>query len=203
MSVYENHSVIKHLYLDKLRTLTPDTPLTMGRPRRFRLPSVSTSSSASSNKIAYAQVEFTLPPSESIELPTINPGNHHRPYRYAYGVNNSYSSGHGFKTTFADRIIKLDMHYQNSNHTTSTDTGGSKFWGIPGYTTSEPIFVPRPGGEDEDDGVVLSVVLDGTRGKSMLIILSAKTMEECARAEMETVFPIGFHGVWSQDQSAL
>lgn len=27
----------------------------------------------------------------------------------------------------------------------------------------EPIFVPRPGGKAEDDGVVLSVVLDGTR----------------------------------------
>lgn len=195
MSIYENHSVIKHLYVDKLRTLTPDKLFDMGRPRRFRLPSVSTLSSASNNKIAYAQIEFTLPPSESIELPTINPGNYHRPYRYAYGVNNSYSPDGSHKTTYADRIIKLDM---DSIHTSS-----SKFWGIPGYTTSEPIFVPRPGGEDEDDGVVLSVVLDGTRGKSMLIILNAQNMEECARAEMETVFPLGFHGVWSQDPSKL
>jgi torulene dioxygenase len=76
--------------------------------------------------------------------------------------------------------------------------GGHKVWGIPGYTPSEPIFVPRPGAEDEDDGVVLSVVLDGDRRKSLLIVLDAKEMKECARAEMETAFPIGFHGLWSQ-----
>ncbi|KIK63401.1 hypothetical protein GYMLUDRAFT_41098 [Collybiopsis luxurians FD-317 M1] len=187
MSVYKDHSVINSLYLDKLRTLSLENPTPIGRPRRFRLASVTTSPSR--GKTARdAQVEFTLSPSESIELPTINPSNYHQPYRYAYGVNKSFSPG--LEHTFADRIIKLDMQ--------DAEGGGHKFWGVPGYTPSEPVFVPRPDGKAEDDGVVLSVVLDGNQGKSMLIILDAQNMEECARAEMKTVSPINFHGVWSQ-----
>jgi torulene dioxygenase len=183
MSVYEDHSIIQHIYLDKLRTLSADNTMHMGRLRRFCLPSVTSSSSKS--KTRQANVEFTLPRSESIELATINPSNYQHPYRYTYGVNSS-SPDIG---RFADHIIKLDM--QNIN-------GGHKLWGIAGYTPSEPIFVPRPGGKTEDDGVVLTIVLDGIRGKSMLVILNAQDMKECARAEMETVFPIGFHGVWTQ-----
>lgn len=183
MSVYENHSVIDHFHLDKLRAPTADSPIPMGRARRFHLPSIT---SATTAEPTYAQVEFELP--HSIELPTINPAYYLRPYRYAYGINRTYAD------TFADHIIKLDMQDRD---------GGQKVWGIRGYTPSEPIFVPRPGGEAEDDGVVLSVVLDESRGRSMLIVLDARDMKECARAEMETVFPIGFHGVWAQNESAL
>jgi len=46
--------------------------------------------------------------------------------------------------------------------------------------------------------VLLSVVLDLARGKSALVVLDAKEMKEVGRAEMETVFPAGFHGFWSQ-----
>ena len=58
----------------------------------------------------------------------------------------------------------------------------------------EPIFLADPDGVDEDDGVCLSVVLDGTKGKSHLLVLDAKTFEEVGRAEMEVVVPFGFHG---------
>ncbi|KAG7085937.1 hypothetical protein E1B28_003467 [Marasmius oreades] len=187
MSVYEDNSVIDLLHLNKLRNLSADNPMLMGRARRFRLPAITASSPQSSRtKARPAVVEFTLPQSECIELPTVHPAKYHHPYRYAYGINKLDPRSHH---TFADRIIKLDMVGR-----------GHKAWGIPGYTPSEPIFVPRPGAESrsEDDGVVLSVVLDGDRRKSLLIILDAKDMSELARAEMETVFPIGFHGLWSQ-----
>jgi len=60
----------------------------------------------------------------------------------------------------------------------------------------EPIFVPSPEAKAEDDGVVLSVVLDGKRTKSMLLVLNARDMTELARAEMEIPFPLGFHGAF-------
>ncbi|KAF9261005.1 carotenoid oxygenase [Marasmius fiardii PR-910] len=186
MSVYDDNSVIDRLYLDKLRHLSADNPMLMGRARRFRLPAVTSSPPSSGAKARPAVVEFTLDQSESIELPTVHPAKYHLPYRYAYGINKLDPRSHH---TFADRIIKLDM-----------DAREHKTWGLPGFTPSEPIFVPRPGadGGAEDDGVVLSVVLDGDRKKSALIILDAKDMSEVARAEMETAFPIGFHGLWSQ-----
>jgi len=38
------------------------------------------------------------------------------------------------------------------------------------------------------------VVLDGTRGKSYLLVMDAKSFAEIGRAEMETVVSFGFHG---------
>lgn len=50
---------------------------------------------------------------------------------------------------------------------------------------------------EEDDGVLLSVVLDEVEGKSSMVVVDAKEMKEVGRAEMEGVFPVGFHGVFS------
>jgi len=46
----------------------------------------------------------------------------------------------------------------------------------------------------EDDGVLLSVVLDGPAGKSYLLVLDAQTMTEVGRAQLDGVVGFGFHG---------
>ena len=66
-------------------------------------------------------------------------------------------------------------------------------WQQPGCFPGEAVYVPRPGGAHHD-GVLLSVVLDGTRGCSFLLVLDATTLEELARAEIPQVVPFGFHG---------
>ena len=58
------------------------------------------------------------------------------------------------------------------------------------------VALPGRGGTEEDDGVVLTIVLDSTLLQSKLVILDAKTMEEIARAEMKTIVPAGFHGTF-------
>jgi beta,beta-carotene 9',10'-dioxygenase len=58
----------------------------------------------------------------------------------------------------------------------------------------EPVFVPRVGGDAEDDGVVLSVVLDVAAGRSFLLVLDAASFTEIARAEAPHHIPFGFHG---------
>ena len=52
----------------------------------------------------------------------------------------------------------------------------------------------EPGVEDEDGGVILSVVLDAVAERSFLLVLDARTMEELARAEAPHHIPFGFHG---------
>ncbi|KLU83744.1 hypothetical protein MAPG_02795 [Magnaporthiopsis poae ATCC 64411] len=47
---------------------------------------------------------------------------------------------------------------------------------------------------EEDDGCLLSVVLDGHKGTSYLVCLDAKTMVEVGRAELDFPIGIGFHG---------
>ena len=63
-----------------------------------------------------------------------------------------------------------------------------------GPNPGEPVFVPRPGACREDDGVLLTLVLDAARGLSALVVLDATTLEERARAVAPHAVPAGFHG---------
>jgi torulene dioxygenase len=47
----------------------------------------------------------------------------------------------------------------------------------------------------QDDDVLLSVVLDGTKGTSYLLVLDAKTFSEIGMASMDIPFPFGFHSM--------
>ena len=67
-------------------------------------------------------------------------------------------------------------------------------WRADGCYPGEPVFVREPGREGEDDGVVLSVVLDTNAGRSFLLVLDAGSFEEVARAEAPHHIPFGFHG---------
>jgi carotenoid cleavage dioxygenase-like enzyme len=54
--------------------------------------------------------------------------------------------------------------------------------------------VPAPGDRAEDEGVLLSVVLDAERETSFLLVLDAGTLEEAARARVPHHIPFSFHG---------
>lgn len=150
----------------------------------FRVPLPTEKHSGASNSAKTAvepEVVFTIPSPHTGELPTINPSFHTRPYRYLYSLPQNG------KSTFVDTIVKTD-----------TVTREILQWNnAAGHTPSEAIFVPRPGSEDEDDGVLLSVVLDGHSEKSYLLCLNAKSMEELGKADMDFAVGFGFHGIHS------
>jgi len=78
-----------------------------------------------------------------IELPRINYGRcNERPYRYVWGVGDGPSG-------WLERIVKIDTH-----------DGAALAWAERGCFPGEPVFVARPDAHEEDDGVLLSVVLD-------------------------------------------
>jgi carotenoid cleavage dioxygenase-like enzyme len=56
------------------------------------------------------------------------------------------------------------------------------------------VFVASPGAEGEDEGVLLSVVLDGGTETSFLLVLDAEGRGELARAHVPQHVPFGFHG---------
>ena len=180
MAVYRDNSVLSLVYLEHARTHDPTKQWLTSVARRFRLQDPT----ATSSETRDAVVDFTRPDTESIELPVVAPRVYHKPYRYAYGLHKDHSLT---EHSFADGIIKLDM----------TDPSATKAWIIPRHTPSEPIFVPRPGGEAEDDGVLLTVAYDEAKGHSAMVVLDAQRMEEIGRAEMPTVWPFGFHGAWT------
>jgi carotenoid cleavage dioxygenase-like enzyme len=88
----------------------------------------------------------------------------------------------------ADGIIKYDL----TTGASQTHVFGRKRFG------GEPVFVPRPGGQDEDDGWLVTFVYDGVEGTSELLVLDARdvTAAPVARVLIPQRVPYGFHGAW-------
>ncbi|EJD55146.1 carotenoid oxygenase [Auricularia subglabra TFB-10046 SS5] len=180
LMVYDNHmAALENLYVDNIRNPAADKSIEAGRLRRFVLRDVS-----SKEATRDAEIAFTGSQENGIELATIHPGLQHKPYRYGYGVNKQVPGSRAF----FDRIIKFDVSRPDGPHI---------FWAESAFTPSEPVFIPRPGSAEEDDGVVLSVVLDGPNARSMLVVLDAKDLSETARATMELPSAFGLHGIFT------
>jgi beta,beta-carotene 9',10'-dioxygenase len=114
---------------------------------------------------------------EGLELPRINYGRcNERPYRYIWCNGN----GEG---CWIERILKVD-----------TTDGATRSWSQPDCYPGEAVFVARPEAEREDDGVLLSVVLDAAAGTSFLLVLDAADLGELARAQVPHHIPFGPHG---------
>jgi beta,beta-carotene 9',10'-dioxygenase len=122
---------------------------------------------------------------EELELPRINYGRcNERPYRYVWGNGNGPGG-------WIERILKVD-----------TSDGETRSWSEPGCYPGEPVFVARPEAEAEDDGALLSVVLDvrsETRPPtSFLLVLDAADLTELARAQAPHHIPFSFHGQFAR-----
>ena len=61
------------------------------------------------------------------------------------------------------------------------------------------MFIPRPGAEKEDDGVVLVTVLNGDTKQSYLLMLDGETVEPITHANLPEHIPMPIHGYWSPD----
>lgn len=59
----------------------------------------------------------------------------------------------------------------------------------------EPVFIARPGGSAEDDGVVLAPGVDA-EGRGMMLVMDAATWTEAARVQLPFGVPNRFHGMW-------
>ena len=163
---YRDASVIDALYLD---ALAKEVPGDFPYPTRFEIDL--TTGTVSSRRLA----DVTL------ELPRIHHGQHNgRPYRYAYGI-----TGDSEGPVVARGLVKVDV-----------ESGQSKQWSQPRSYPGEPVFVPAPGALAEDEGVVLSVVLDGETGTSRLVVLDAQSFQEVASATVPHAIPFGFHGLF-------
>jgi len=74
-------------------------------------------------------------------------------------------------------------------------SGERVYWSSPDVYVGEPMLIPKPGGA-EDDGVVVFVALDGSKGTSKFVTLDAKTMKEMDSAgiDLDVHIPFTAHG---------
>jgi torulene dioxygenase len=193
---YENLDVMKRMYYSNMVS-GGEGAITMQGEKgktsipqlfRYRLSNIGQEPLARDGvPVPQAELIFKTPKHSTGDLPTVNPRFKMIENRYAWSiVNRGYSA-------FLDGISKFDLK-----------TKEVMYWQNPrGHTPGEAIFVPNPDGVDEDDGVLLSVVLDGFKETSYLVCLDARTMKELGRAECDWAVGLGTHGAHIQGQTVL
>lgn len=85
------------------------------------------------------------------------------------------------------KLIKLNV-----------DTKEFVTWEEPNGFPSEPAFVKAPGGNREDDGVILSCVINTSDQTTSLLVLDAKNFKEMGRAVFRCVTTPTFHGMFKE-----
>ncbi|AOJ02316.1 carotenoid oxygenase [Burkholderia mayonis] len=116
-----------------------------------------------------------------IELPRINENRTGRRHRFLYATE---------QPTNAELrgVVRYDV-----------DAGSTQRYRVPpGDQNSEPVFVPRPGAVDEDDGWLLVCVYRRKTDTSDLVILDGRRIDDepIATVHLPRRIPAGFHGAW-------
>ncbi|PVH68842.1 hypothetical protein DL98DRAFT_661982 [Cadophora sp. DSE1049] len=176
--------------------LDPARPFKDGTLVRYELSAVNQADTGEIQRATVAQAIPGIP----MELPRIRKDMSMVPgYRYVYAVGGNGGPspgtevpigryGNGIKTVqaaFFGNIAKTDW-LSGTFIKWQPEDGES--------CPCEPVFVARPGSVEEDDGVVLTIVIDRKGTKSILVALDGKDLKEVARADMPQVYGLGPHG---------
>jgi carotenoid cleavage dioxygenase-like enzyme len=102
------------------------------------------------------------------------------------GVKNRYVYGWASIDYWRQTLVKKDLE----------DSTNDLTWSEASHYPGEVSFVPRPGADDEDDGLLVTVVFDGELKRSYLLLIDGKTFEEVNRSYLPFNVPFSFHGNW-------
>jgi carlactone synthase/all-trans-10'-apo-beta-carotenal 13,14-cleaving dioxygenase len=184
--VYDDPDIVEHLRLETIR-MGPGEPGSSELPpsglRRITLEKDSQDAGQEGRWRATSRNFRPLSEDEArdfggfADFPTVSPRVRGSKHRYVW------VSGAVRPTNVTNALVRHDL-----------ETSTSLFWHEPGALPGESCFVPRPGGVDEDDGVILSSLIERD-GASSLLVLDARTMREVCRVAIDGVrVPSGFHG---------
>ncbi len=160
-------------YLKLLRAATQSEDHPLAEYRRYHLPLHRCNRST--------EVSYELLSDHRIEMVCINQDRcQGRAYQYAYAVSHNVTW-----PSLVGQLVKLDVERKTAIT-----------WFEPQTYPGEPIFVAAPEATTEDDGVILSVVLDAAKAKSFLLLLDARSLTELGRAYLPHHVPLEFHGLF-------
>lgn len=183
---FHDDSIIRQVYLINLRSTNQEEQkkYDVAEVRRYELPL---------KELGNVEVEKPLPKGADgldytllytgLELPQFNYAEKNgKPYKIVYGLLPNTDDPFG-------QLGKLNV-----------ETKEILKWEEPGSQPSEPVFVKAPDGKDEDDGVVLSCVINVSDQTTSLLVLDAKDFKELGRAVAKVVSPMSFHGIFQHEQ---
>ena len=116
------------------------------------------------------------------ERPSINLAYSGKPGRYTYLLDES--SGYMGKG-----VQKYDLLNEEAR----------QYLDYESYLGGEPLFVPRSGGTDEDDGYLVDLLMKPDSAD--LVVFCAKEMKEIARIKLPQRVPFGVHACWIDEET--
>ncbi|MFM8431500.1 MAG: carotenoid oxygenase family protein [Bacteroidota bacterium] len=166
IDAYDSADIIQRYYRDELAD--PETILPFGTIRRYRV------------GLKTKKVTSEVRSEACIELPRIDYDRYNMSadYRHVYGVSVHPSMRKGFYNA----IVKINP-----------EKGSSHYWHEAGTHPGEPYFLRAPKAKTDEDGVLLSIVLNPVRRDSFLLVLRAEDMTELARVPVPEPILYGFH----------
>jgi all-trans-8'-apo-beta-carotenal 15,15'-oxygenase len=132
-------------------------------------------------------VQSQLIENRACEFPTIHPNNVGKPYRYLYiGAAHNPTGNAPLQA-----ILKVDLESEKREIWSAAPRG---FMG-------EPIFIPRPNSQQEDDGWVIALVYDAEHHRSDVVIVDAQDFQTGAVAKLHLKhhIPYGLHGSFTPE----
>jgi len=114
----------------------------------------------------------------TFDFPTINEDYRGKKYCYTYGM-----SAFAYSRT---ALVKKDVCTSKED----------KVWNQENHYMSEMHFLPKPGGKEEDDGVLITIGFDGTKEQSYLMFIDAKTFTPINHAYLPHNIPWSAHGMY-------
>ncbi len=115
------------------------------------------------------------------EFPAYHPALTGKPYRYVWGIGDDPANGR----ELVHGIVKFDL-----------EQGKTEWRDYYPALTGEPVFVPRPGATQEDDGWLLLLTFHPEADQTSLHVLDARDLSTVAIAAMPHHIPLVFHGTW-------
>lgn len=123
---------------------------------------------------------------EGLEFPVVHPAQIGSQAQFIWGLGLRRQDQER-PGTFWTSIVKVDPLYPHDR----------REWSEPGCFPSPPVLIPRPGDLREDQGIIMTTVLDTMRKRSFLLLLEAETMKEVARFWLPVmVSPSYLPGCW-------
>eukprot|EP00743_Colponemidia_sp_Colp-15_P008547 GILK01009302.1.p1 GENE.GILK01009302.1~~GILK01009302.1.p1 ORF type:complete len:586 (-),score=77.87 GILK01009302.1:70-1827(-) len=120
------------------------------------------------------------------EFPSHNPHYDTRYSRYAYLM--ACDQPEGTRNAPFEDIVKADVEGQQRS-----------VWNAGyGNAVCEPMFIPKDGATQEDEGWVICQVYNGSSHETQFVLLDAQNIEggPIARLHLEHPLPYAFHGQW-------
>src|SRR3990167_718731 len=154
-----------YLYLSNLQSPQPNLP--SGTLRRYVI------------DINSKRCGFTTLSSYNQEFPRIN-----------YKAIN----GKDYQFIYTNLITNAGQRFFNAIQKFNVRTGKIQCYEKMNYYIGEPVFVARPHGQFEDDGMLLSIAFNTDNQCSSLVILDAQSMQQVAEAFLPVHLPLGLHG---------